>query len=446
MQARSALAAPESVHRPASGRIVSGTCARFGWASSGLRLGRLAAVLACAAMAQPAAANPFDAAVLRDTRASFIDVASRTRLLQTSKGDALLAASLPKVSDCANAEPVLPPEGPMVIPPRYASGNHGPVNPAYETTVKLYRDFENTAASLGNLYVATGEAGYAACLLTHLGRWADANALTGYTVSTAPGVSNQPWYQAEWSASAAALALSQVVREPSLEPAAVDRVIAWLHRVSLKQTSYPGGENTCCNNHAYWRGLHATMVGVLANDQELFRWGLGRYALAIDQIAEDGSLPLEVARHEQALHYQNYALLPLMVIAEIAAQQGIDLYGYKANDRDLHAAVGYLERTLPAARDSERVDGKAKLDLRAFAPGRGDQAWAEIYRARFGRDPLGLLSRPVFNARTGGGATLLWYTPATAAEARLAPSSARAAPRERNMALAKTQAHADSSH
>ena len=56
--------------------------ARFGWASSGLRLGRLAAVLACAAMAQPAAANPFDAAVLRDTRASFIDVASRTRLLQ----------------------------------------------------------------------------------------------------------------------------------------------------------------------------------------------------------------------------------------------------------------------------------------------------------------------------------------------------------------------------
>ena len=333
----------------------------------------------------------------------------------------------------------------MVIPPRYASGNHGPVNPAYETTVKLYRDFENTAASLGNLYVATGEAGMRVCLLTHLGRWADANALTGYTVSTAPGVSNQPWYQAEWSASAAALALSQVVREPSLEPAAVDRVIAWLHRVSLKQTSYPGGENTCCNNHAYWRGLHATMVGVLANDQELFRWGLGRYALAIDQIAEDGSLPLEVARHEQALHYQNYALLPLMVIAEIAAQQGIDLYGYKANDRDLHAAVGYLSVPclLPATASASMA---RQTRSEGVCAGAGDQAWAEIYRARFGRDPLGLLSRPVFNARTGGGATLLWYTPATAAQARLAPSSARAAPRERNMALAKTQAHADSSH
>ena len=82
-------------------------------------------------MVQPVAANPFDAAVLRDTRTSFIDVASRTTLLQTNKGDALLAASLPKESDCASAEPVSPAEGPMVIPPRYASGNHGLVNPAY---------------------------------------------------------------------------------------------------------------------------------------------------------------------------------------------------------------------------------------------------------------------------------------------------------------------------
>ena len=53
------------------------------------------------------------------------------------------------------------------------------------------------------------------------------------------------------------------------------------------------------------------------------------------------------------------------------------------------------------------AEGKEKLDLRAFVPGRGDQTWAEFYRARFGRDPLGLLSKPVNNPRTGGNATVL---------------------------------------
>lgn len=370
----------------------------------------LLAGLAALAVGLPAAAHAFDTAQLRQPRASFIDVAQRARLLR-STDDTTLRASMPETTDCAASPALTPPSGAMVIPPRYASGNHGPVHPDYEATVKLYRDFEDISATLANQYLASGQARYAACLIDHLARWAQANALTGYTINTAKGASNQAWYQAEWSASAAALALSLVVAEPSLDPTRVQRVIDWLARVSRQQISHPGGESTCCNNHAYWRGLHATMVGVLANDTELFRWGLGRYALAMDQLAADGSWPLEMARHEQALHYQNYALLPLVMIAEIAAQQGLDLYAHQSGGRDLHSAVGFLRRTLAAQKAGSPKPGE-KLDLRAFAPGRSDQAWAEFYRARFGQDPLGLLGKPIFNARMGGHVILLAYRPA----------------------------------
>ena len=375
----------------------------------------LCSFLTALCLATPALAHPWEAAVVQDARASFIDVAARMQWLKAERGDARLQAARPPASDCASAAPVAAPAAPMVIPPHYASGNHGPKSPGYDESTAHYRLFEATVAGLANQYVASGEGRYAQCLLTQLHLWASANALTGYTVSTAVGASKQAWYQTEWSAGTAALALSQVVREPSLDPTRLKAVIDWLQRVSHQQISHPGGENTCCNNHAYWRGLHATMIGVLANDAELFRWGLGRYALAMEELAPDGSWPREMARHEQAMLYQNFALLPLVMMAEIAAQQGLDLYGYQVKNRDIHSAVRFLATALAEQRRAALAPGAKPMNLSGFAPGRGDMSWTEFYLARFGRDPLGQLSLPVANPRTGGNATLLVYRPKTAA-------------------------------
>ena len=384
-------------------------------------------LLACTLMSVAVGA-PFDNAEVRHPRASFIDVPARLALLRGGTRDPQLRAAVPAAGPCVDAAPVLPPGGPMVIPPRYLRGNHGPLHPDYETAVARYRDFEAAAARLANAYVATGDARQAGCLVDHLNRWAQAGALLNYTMPIDPKASKQVWYQVEWSAAAAALALSQVLGEPTLDRARVDAVIGWLHQVSRKQISHPGGDNTCCNNHAYWRGLHATMVGVLANDPQLFRWGLGRYTLAIDELAANGSWPLEMARQELSLHYQNFALLPLVLIAEIASQQGLDLYAYQsANGQDLHGAIRFLARTL-AARGSWPALGLPDQNLRAFVPGHGDQTWGEFYRARFGQDPLQLLSRPSFNPRTGGNATLLAYRPGGPAGLALPAAKAGAEP------------------
>ncbi|MBS1209747.1 MAG: hypothetical protein H6R19_2145 [Proteobacteria bacterium] len=372
-----------------------------------LRLPACLCTLLCALGCTLSTAAPFDQAEIKDPTASFIDVKARRAFLQQAKPDNKLRAAALTPYDCQSAAPVAPQEGPMLIPGRYLVGNHGAVHPDYERIVALYRDFENVLANLGGLYVVSGKPAYAQCLLNQLALWADAGALLDYN----PNERKQAWYQTEWSAGVAAQALSLVITESTLDPDKKQRVLAWLNRVSHKQISEPGADITCCNNHAYWRGLQATMIGVLTNDKELFRWGLGRYAIGIGQIAEDGSLPLEMTRHEQALHYQNYALQPLTMMAEIAARQGIDLYAYSENGRDFHRAVRFV---IAAIKDDALIHKYAseKQDRRAFSAGRGDLAWLEYYLNRFPQsDPLGMMGKPFFYPRTGGAVTLLVYTP-----------------------------------
>ena len=375
----------------------------------------LVAIASLAGVATGAATPELvEQAQIRQPGASFIDVAARMHLLRDGPGplDTRLQEGMAELADCSSVQTLPPPERPMRIPPRYLNGNTGPLHPQYETAVALYRDFETHVARLANTYVATGRAGFATCLVEQLDRWAQAEALLDYTVSGGAGASKQAWYQVEWTASAAALALSQVMAEPTLNRARLARVLAWLQQVSTKQISDPGGVNTCCNNHAYWRGLHATMVGVLTGDLKLYCWGFGCYILAIDHLAANGSWPLEMARKELSMHYQNFALQPLVLIAEIAAQQGLDLYAYRsASGQDLHAAIGFLalNRAQP---ERWAALGLVPQETRGFAPGHGELSWAEFYRARFGRDPLGLLTQASFNARTGGNATMLAYRPA----------------------------------
>lgn len=368
---------------------------------------RVAMLFLAMTLALPAAAGPFDTAHVRDTGASFIDVPARMAYLRSAPANARLAAALPKEFDCRGTATVAPPTGRMVIPRRYLSGSHGPVDPEYERVVGLYRDFETTVASLSNLYVATGKAEYAACLVDFLDTWAKAGTYLDYD----PVKESQSWYQTEWSMSSAGLALSLVRNAPGLDRAKLDGVLDWMGRVVAKQISYPGGEGSCCNNHSYWRGLQATIAGVNLGNDDLFRWGLGRYAQAIGEIAEDGSLPLEMARHELAIHYQNYAITPLVLIAETAARQGIDLYTHSVNGRTLADAIAFLLKALADPAIVARYASE-KQELKAFAPGRGDLAWMEFHRARFGGTAFDqLLEKPVGHARTGGAATLLAYRP-----------------------------------
>jgi len=154
-----------------------------------------------------------------------------------------------------------------------------------------------------------------------LDAWAQAHALLDYDRQE----SSQAWYQVEWTLSSAGVTDSVLVNDATLDPTQQHRVTAWLDTAARKDISFekPGDSD---NNHHYWRALAATAIGVTASDDMLYRFGIQAYVQAIAEIDRSGAFPKEMARHENATHYQGFALQPLVLIAEFVTRQGIGIY------------------------------------------------------------------------------------------------------------------------
>ncbi len=193
------------------------------------------------------------------------------------------------------------------------------------------------------------------------------------------------------------------------------------------------------NNHAYLAAGVVMAWGALTGDLGMVETAVAVYRRAIAEMRPDGSFPLETMRGARALWYQRHAVASLTVIAEMAAVQGIDLYGYRVGKRDLHRAVAFL---LDGIEDPKRVWRYAKANvnpgpirdyrrqdlgfLRRRAHGRHYMAWAEIYMARFperaeSRRLAALLAesqpdfRPMVDEYSGGNTSCFFYTPPGAA-------------------------------
>jgi poly(beta-D-mannuronate) lyase len=361
-----------------------------------------AALLALGISAAEAAELPetIAGARVRDPDASFFDIGAR-RMLGRNSTDPRIKAALPKPANCARALENRPPTGPVAVPRYYLSGSHGPVNPDHAAAERPYTRLEQAAAELAASYVAHGRPGDARCLIDLAYSWAEAGALLDYDARR----DQQSWFTVEWTAASLGLALSIARAEPSLDQERRGRVLAWLERVVTKQIAYPGGPTSCCNNHYYWRGLQAVAAGVIIPSDDLFRWGLASWWGALGELNADGSFRLEMRRHERALHYQNFAVGPLVIAAELAQRQGIDLYALARGGRTMHDAVRF---TADAIDDPGRVAKYADEPqyLKNVRPGSGDLAWMEFYHRRFPGAGLGrFLDKPLCNRRLGGAAT-----------------------------------------
>jgi len=283
-----------------------------------------------------------------------------------------------------------PPPGVMRIPPHYVAGARGPVDPASVVAEKPYEIMRKAVAQAASRYVDKGDAASARRVFEILDVWADAGALLDYDRKAWP----QSWYQCEWSLAGAGLAAWAVIAEPSIPADRRTRVVDWMVRAARKLVDEKPGPNTARNNHAYWRGLAAAAVGAAANDSALFAYGVAAYRVGLAEIVEGGRLPLETDRHENAIHYQAFAITPLVAIAELAARRGIDLYG-EANSRGarLADAIGFL---LDLLDDPTRVRPWAveEQNMRGLEPGASTFGWVAPYRARFPSPRLDRLVAP----------------------------------------------------
>jgi poly(beta-D-mannuronate) lyase len=347
-------------------------------------------------------ASTLSAQKVSNPSASVLDVSARQAFLKTTT-DARLRSALSHLGSCV-ATPLVPaPGGEMQIPHHYMHGSNGPVNPAEAEATRTYAAFEHRITAGMNQWVATGNQTEAQCALAQLDAWAQAKALTNYD----PKTYSQSWYQAEWSLASAGVTASVLKQDTALDTAQQERVAKWLRNAAHQLISYekPGALG---NNHHYWRALAAISIGVVSNDNELFRFGVDTFKQAVGQEDNNGAFPLEMSRHENAIHYQAFALQPLIMVAEFAERQNVNLYAYTENGRTIRTAVTFLGQAVadPSVVKQYTAD-EQKTHFSA-----GDIAELEFYFARFSPDSApsslrDLLRTAATATRVGGNTTVL---------------------------------------
>lgn len=237
----------------------------------------------------------------------------------------------------------------------------------------------------GGRYLAEADGDARDAIFRNLRRFAEAQAL-GRMVEP---VTVNHFYNLDRTLLPIIAAYALIHDDPALDQAGKAAIHRWLDRL----VRWRGPERrldptrvSSRNNHAYLRYSVTMAWGAFTGDNALFFAGIDRFRAALDQMREDGSLPLETDRGEMALFYQRHAIASLVVIAEIAALQGYDLYAMRGQGGgDLHRAIHFLAEAIddpaviePYAREPQYL---GFLDRRGHD--RHYMAWLEPYRARF---------------------------------------------------------------
>ncbi|HMA51784.1 MAG TPA: alginate lyase family protein [Magnetospirillaceae bacterium] len=214
--------------------------------------------------------------------------------------------------------------------------------------------------------------GQGACAAAWLDGWAAGGALLGEMVHVN---NDQSDYMRQWELDGAAIVYLKVKAVATPEQRA--RIEPWLAEIARRNLDYWGNPKRHRNNHYYWTGVGVLATGTAIGDQALIEQGKAIYRKGLGDIEDDGTLPMEMARGEKALHYHNYALAPLVMMAEIGTRlTGEDWYGWRDRRIDLLA-----ERVLSGWRDSAFFAKATGLAQEKLA-GHTDLGWVEFYRRR----------------------------------------------------------------
>lgn len=342
---------------------------------------------------------------VNDPNASYFDVEERMELLETTQNSLLREHSdeLGFGPSCTQLLSLPPITEKMRIPGFY------PTPEKWKLATEPLFQFEDSVSELAGAYVASGDNYYAECLVKFLDRWAAEDALMDFHYHWSQP---QAWFSIESMIFAAAMAYSVVRPEIEGMHEETERVEDWLNRLAREHSSITGADSSCCNNHFYRRALYASMVGVVTEDDELFRFGVSAIYSALHDMTEDGAFPMEMERGRRATHYQNYALLYLITNMEVIARQGYDIYELEVDGGKIHDAVDFAMEII---KDPDRLGDLAPSEqYTGFLKDNQYFSWMEIYRDRFGEerfDDFLETLRPVYNRSAGGYMTLYFMPP-----------------------------------
>jgi poly(beta-D-mannuronate) lyase len=243
-----------------------------------------------------------------------------------------------------------------------------------------------------------GDTASAACAGRWLVVWAKGGAMLGH-MSSQQAVVERKWRTA-------GLAVGYLKIRASLTPADRTAIDGWMNDLGdqvVADQSWPARRN----NHVYWAGFAAGAVGTATGAARLIEYSRRAYDAGMTDIQPDGTLPMELARRQQALVYTNYALAPLVMSAELAELRGEDWYGHE------NGAIHRLAaRVLVGLRDPKAFAALAH-ETAVEVPRGGLLGWLAFYRLRFPDKVDGAPSGPYRYDWLGGDLTLTakaWVT------------------------------------
>jgi len=253
----------------------------------------------------------------------------------------------------------------------YTDAQHSRIDPKlearYNAAQEQYRGVTADAIAAAEKFRSTGNRGAAECVLRILDAQAGAAGMTGSMSS------NQAYYVQNWTLGALAVTWLKVRQADPGTPEARARAVAWMVEVANQVEAYftqrhEKGTNDGTNNHYYWAGYACMAVGIAADDRRLFDFGVSTFNEAMSRVQPDGTLPLEMARGQRALHYHLFALAPLTSMAEFGFVNGLDLY--TADNGALRrlvnvAASGLVNNSLFAVQAKVAQDTPGKSGLKS---------------------------------------------------------------------------------
>ena len=239
----------------------------------------------------------------------------------------------------------------------YSDAKHSVIDPtryaAYKAASQGFDDTTHTAEAAADSFQSSGSRAAADCVFRLLLRNAKADSMTGNMAS------NQSYYVQNWTLGALAITWLKVrTAEPG---SAEDRqaITAWLLKVAGSTHDYFSARHTkgttdAQNNHYYWAGFAVMSAAIAGDDKSLFDWGVSTYDDGLSRIQPDGTLPLEMARGQRALHYHLFAMTPLVTMAELGTVNGLDLY-----TRDSSALTRLITRAMAGLVNNQYFADKA---------------------------------------------------------------------------------------
>jgi len=180
----------------------------------------------------------------------------------------------------------------------------------------------------------------------------------------------QAEYERKWRTAGIAIAYLKLKAFATSEQRAT--IETWL----LALAQRVGKDRASHDSHRNWAALVQTAVGVATGGADPFESGRQLYDEALRDIASDGSLHAEMQRAGRALHYHNYALAPLVMMAELAALRGEDWYARAGGA--IHRLVGFTVAGL-----NDPVTFSARAGAPVDLPRDGILAWVSFYGQRF---------------------------------------------------------------